>query len=189
METESLIRKVVITGPESTGKSSLCRQLAEHYSTAWVPEYARAYLEAKGSAYQYKQADLLTIARGQWSLEDEVISNVHAPQHPVPVFLDTDLHVIRIWSEYVFGDCDTSILKEIAEREYDLYLLCDIDLPWSPDPLREHPDPRERQRILCYYLDYLSHQPVPWVLVRGQEEERLEAAIHAVDHFMLQNRP
>ncbi len=187
MEGEILIRKIVITGPESTGKSTLCRQLAEHYGTSWVPEFARTYLEAKGSTYE--QADLLKIARGQLATEDEIASRVKATASHLPLFIDTDLHVIRIWSEYVFGDCDTAILKEIAVRHYDLYLLCDTDLPWNPDPLREYPDLEERRRIFCYYLDYLSNQPTPWAMISGREEDRLRSAILAVDQFMLQNRP
>ena len=131
MET---IKKIVVIGPESTGKSTLCAQLAAHYNTLWVPEYAREYLEKNGPEYSYE--DLLTIAKGQIDLEEKVCNNQlainHQPSTINPelstVFIDTDMYVMKVWSEFVFNKCHNWILNRIAERKYDLYLLCDIDL-------------------------------------------------------------
>ena len=97
---------------------------------------------------------------------------------------DTELHVIRIWSEFVFGRCDDRILKALADQPVDAFLLCDTDLPWQADPLREQPDLAVRQRIFQYYLDALVQQSLPWQRIRGQHETRLQLAIQLVDKLM-----
>ena len=186
METDKMrMLRIVVTGPESTGKSTLCRELAKHFQTRWVPEYARAYLEEKGPAYT--EEDLWLIAQGQMRSEKEITASIPVSNSPGLVFVDTDLHVIRIWGEYVFGSCDNRVLKHIAEQACDLYLLCDTDLPWTPDPLREYPDSKERRHIFQYYLDTMINQPAPWVLISGGEAQRLQAAIHAVDAILRQS--
>lgn len=129
------MKKIVIIGPESTGKSSLCEQLAQHYQSSWVREYAREYLLTQGKEYRFE--DLLTIAKGQLAGEDQALAAA-APH--APLFIDTDMHVMKVWSEYVFNRCDHWILNRIVERRYDLYLLCNTDLPWVKDELREYPD-------------------------------------------------
>src|ERR1043165_9875190 len=111
MET---IKKFVVVGPETTGKITLCSQLATHYHTAWVPEYAREFLEKNGMDYTYD--DLLTIAKKQVELEDSVRHQLHgkkaglpqqAPGAPgrVPFFIDTDMYVMKVWCEFVFNKC------------------------------------------------------------------------------------
>lgn len=172
--------KVVIIGPESTGKSSLARSLAAHFNTGWVEEYAREYLLTNGKEYMYE--DLYTIAIGQLALESKATADL--TDKPL-VFIDTDLHVIRVWSEFVFNRCDNRILQHIARRQYNLYLLCDTDLPWEADPLRELPDPKERRKIFHYYLDAMQQQPVPWALIHGPGEERLAGAMEAVDRLLV----
>ncbi|HUQ65186.1 MAG TPA: ATP-binding protein, partial [Flavitalea sp.] len=129
------MKKIVIIGPESTGKSTLCAQLAEHYKTCWCPEFAREYLKEKNGAYDY--ADLLNIAHGQLKLEDDMLASAQNGYY----FLDTDLYVMKVWCEVAFENCYTWILKQIALRKYDFYFLCDVDLPWVKDELREYPDP------------------------------------------------
>ena len=171
------MRKIVIIGPESTGKSTLCKQLAEHYKTEWVREYAREYLLNKGIVYTYD--DLLDIAKGQLALEDAVTQNLKPKTQNL--FIDTDLYVIKVWSEYVFQKCHHWILNRIVERQYDLYLLCNIDLPWIKDELREYPDLEARQELYHYYKDIMINQNVPWVEIKGSDEERLQIAIEAVD--------
>lgn len=168
-------RKIVIIGPESTGKSTLCEGLAAHYHTAWVREYAREYMLTHGTTYTYD--DLSTIARGQLALEDAAVANEI-------LFIDTDLYVMKVWSEYVFGRCETWILQEIAARHYDGYLLCRTDLPWTKDELREYPDLATRERLYHIYKDILVNQPVPWVEIGGQADERLENAIEAVERLL-----
>src|SRR5579871_1548096 len=159
------LKKIVIIGPESTGKSTLCENLAAHFHTGWVREYAREYLEEHGMGYSYET--LSVIARGQLELEDAATRSLaadaaatrslaalagtaeaaKAPSPDIALFIDTDMYVMKVWSEYVFGRCEPWILDEIVRRKYDGYLLCNTDLPWAPDPLREYPDPGIRERL------------------------------------------
>jgi NadR type nicotinamide-nucleotide adenylyltransferase len=188
------IKKVVILGPESTGKSTLCQQLAVHYNTIWCLEYAREYLLKHGMNYSYD--DLLTIAKGQIELEEETISNwqlakSHSPPdsyrdttHHSPLFIDTNMYVMKVWCEFVFGKCHPFIIDEIEKRKYDLYLLCNIDLPWIKDELREYPDLERRQQLYTIYRNIMLDQPVPWVEISGNYQERLEKAIEAIDKLL-----
>ena len=179
----SMLKKIVTIGPESTGKSSLCTQLAEHFKTKWVPEYAREYLLTNGTHYQYE--DLLKIAAGQINGEETIVNELlHSPPPSSRLlFIDTDLTVIKVWSEFVFNNCENNILTQIAKRPYDLYLLCNIDLPWVKDELREYPDLETREKLYHYYHDFLVNQQVPWVLISGNYEERLQKAIDAVNKW------
>lgn len=174
-----MLKKVVVIGPESTGKSTLCEQLAQHYDSAWCPEFAREYLLTNGTNYTYN--DLLTIAKGQLALEDEYAGMVH---HSKPLFIDTDMYVMKVWCEFVFNQCHRFILDQIVERKYDLYLLCNIDLPWVKDELREYPDLKTRERLFYIYKDIMINQPVPWIEIKGNDELRLETAVHAIDRLL-----
>ena len=181
MET---IKKFVVIGPESTGKSTLCTQLAEYYKTIWVPEYAREYLEKNGTEYSYD--DLLTIAKGQIDLEEFLtssgnkLSNLHNSSFAL-LFIDTDMYVMKVWCEFVFNKCHNWILNRIAERRYDGYLLCNTDLPWVKDSLREYPDVETRNKLYHFYKDLLINQSVPWVDISGSYEERFEKAIQFIN--------
>ena len=189
-----MIKKVVVLGPESTGTSTLCKQLAAHYNTLWCPEFARQYLLDNGTNYTFD--DLATIAKGQLELEQNYelqITNSeqqnNKPKTPNPkqipnsqfLFLDTDMYVMKVWCEFVFGKCHQFILDEIQIRKYDLYLLCNIDLPWVKDELREYPDEKPRQELFTIYQNILLNQPTPWCLISGTNEERLQNAINAID--------
>ncbi len=179
------IKKIVVIGPESTGKSTLCEKLSVHYNTLWVPEYAREYLEKRGAAYAYK--DLLSIAKGQIELEErhseelEALRQKEAVQGDRFLFIDTDMNVMKVWSEFVFNDCDNWILNQIAERKYDLYLLCDIDLPWIEDALREYPDKNIRRKLFRFYKEIMVNQHIPWQEIAGSYEERFEKAVKCID--------
>ena len=174
------MKKIVVIGPECTGKSTLCLQLAEHYQTLWCPEYAREYLETHGKDYTYD--DLLTIAKGQIDGEENVLSTVNSQQSTV--FIDTDMYVMKVWCEFAFGKCHSWILNQIATRKYDLYLLCNVDLPWIKDNLREYPDVETRNKLYHYYKDIMVNQCVPWIDISGNYEERLQVAINAVDELI-----
>ena len=176
-----MLKKIVTIGPESTGKSSLCTQLAEHFKTRWVPEYAREYLLRHGTGYKYD--DLLKIADGQIEGEEKISAELSKDPagNSALLFIDTDLTVIKVWSEFVFNKCDNRILTQIAQRPYDLYLLCNVDLPWVKDELREYPDLVTREKLYHYYKDLAVNQQVPWVDISGSYEERLQKAIHAVN--------
>jgi NadR type nicotinamide-nucleotide adenylyltransferase len=176
-----MFKKIVIIGPESTGKSTLCKQLAVHYNTNWVEEYAREYLLQHGMNYTYD--DLLTIAKGQLAREDAG-TNTLAPDSQF-LFIDTDMYVMKVWCEFVFGKCHQWILDQAAERKYDLYLLCNTDLPWVKDELREYPDLPTRDKLYHTYKDIMVNQTVPWADVSGTDEDRLNKAIAAVDRLLI----
>jgi NadR type nicotinamide-nucleotide adenylyltransferase len=179
------MKKIVVIGPESTGKSTLCEKLAAHYQTQWVKEYAREYLLKNGTEYSFE--NLLDVAKGQLSGEEAVINNRNVAnlQHQTfnlqPIFIDTDMYVMKVWCEFVFGKCHHWILNRIVERKYDLYLLCNTDAPWVKDELREYPDLITRQKLYQHYKDIMVNQNVPWVDICGNYQERLEKAIAAVD--------
>lgn len=179
------LKKIVVIGPESTGKSTLCEQLALHYGARWCPEYAREYLLEHGRNYQFD--DLLTIAKGQLAQEDAITQKVLSsadPQGQMPLFIDTDMYVMKVWCEFVFNQCHRFILDQIVERKYDLYLLCNTDLPWVKDELREYPEPETRHRLFAIYKDILINQSVPWVEVSGVDPDRFLTAKSAVDKLL-----
>jgi NadR type nicotinamide-nucleotide adenylyltransferase len=177
-----LAKKIVIIGPESTGKSTLCEKLAAHFNAGCCPEFARTYLTQHGKDYSYD--DLLTIAKGQLQLEDEYSLKAESIKSNPLLFIDTDMCVMKVWSEFVFGKCHQWILDRITERRYDLYLLCKPDLPWVRDPLREYPDETRRIKLYHYYKDALINQSTPWVEISGGYEERLQKAIDAVNKIV-----
>ena len=172
------IKKIVVIGPESTGKSTLSEALAKALFTAWVPEFARAFLEGLGRPY--KEEDLLTIAQGQADSEKQLSATAADL-----VICDTDLYVIKVWSEHKYGRCHPWILGQIAERKYDLYLLTGIDIDWQHDPLREHADPQMRNYFYNIYKDIAIESGLPWVEIKGSPEQRLQLALDAVKQHCL----
>lgn len=167
-------KRILILGPESTGKSTLAEKLAQHYAEPWVPEVAREYLENLDRLYTYE--DLLQIGKQQMNLEDELA--LSATRF---LFCDTDLRVIQVWSQHRYGKVDPWVLKEIARRTYDLILLCAPDLPWQEDLLREHPELEMRQHFFEVYQQLAQASEFPWILISGETAERLSKAIEAVD--------
>lgn len=165
-----MLKKIAIIGPESTGKSTLAAQLAKALGTVWVPEYAREYIYTLDRPYV--QHDLLNIAKSHYALEKKLANMAKGF-----LILDTTLTIIRVWSEHKYKNCHEWILQKEKELQYDLHIVCDIDIPWEPDPQREHPHLRD------YFLDiYLAHAKAnpPYLLVSGDEQKRLEMALEAV---------
>ncbi len=190
-----MIKKIVIIGPESTGKSTLCEQLAANYNTLWCPEYAREYLLQNGTNYTFD--DLAFIAKGQVALEEayaerarsQKLSDIqHTTSNIHPLFIDTDMYVMKVWCEFVFGRCHRFILDEIVARKYDLYLLCNTDLPWTRDELREYPDLKSRETLFKMYKDLLVNQSTPWVEIKGSNDDRLKTAIEATEKLLYEHQ-
>ena len=171
--------RVAITGPESTGKTTLSRQLAAHYRTSWVPEYARAYLEANGPGYTLP--DLEAIARGQLAAEAQAAAEARAQGHVV-LFADTDLLVIKVWAEHAFDHCPAWILARLQQQRYELVLLPNVDLPWEPDPLREHP--HLRQHFFQVYHQALQDLNANFTVISGTANQRFEQARRLVDALL-----
>lgn len=168
--------KIVMIGPESTGKTTLSRQLARHYGAPWVAEYARTYLHALTRPYE--EADLLAIARGQCAWEDAQVP------HANPfLFCDTDLQVIEVWSQVKYGRVHPWITAQITQRRYTHYFLCDIDVPWAYDPQRENP--HDRDVLLERYQHLLNVRQHPYTLLTGDPDTRLAQAIDVLQslHF------
>ena len=169
------MRKIVVLGPESTGKSTLCQQLASHYNTSWCPEFAREFLKEGQGKYSFD--DLLNIAQGQLELEDTLLTEARNGYY----FIDTDMYVMKVWCEVVFQQCHTWILKQIAMRRYDFYFLCFPDLPWVKDELREYPDPHIRKKLYSTYKDIVVNSGTPWAEISGQGMERFQVAVQILN--------
>lgn len=172
VNTATDIVRIAITGPECTGKTELARQLASHYHTVWVPEFARTYLERLRRPYS--QADLTEIARWQLLMEDELALTANEL-----LICDTDLFVIKIWSEVKYASVDPVIEAALNSHPYHLHLLTYIDVPWEDDPQREHPQGRED--LYGRYQSTLEKAGVPYVDIRGTRDERLATAIQAIE--------
>ncbi|HND87107.1 MAG TPA: ATP-binding protein [Saprospiraceae bacterium] len=175
------MRKFVITGPESSGKSTLAAALARALRTGWVPEFARPFLQHLGRPYRH--ADLLAIAAGQAAWEDWYSERIAAQtdQCSTPhVICDTDWTVIRIWDRYGFEQEPPLTLPRSATPP-TAYLLCSPDIPWQPDPLREHP--QEREKLFDLYERLLRDTGLPYAVLSGDEEKRLVAALSFIRRF------
>jgi len=168
------MKRIAITGPESSGKSDLAKALAEHFDTAFAPEFARVYLEKNGPDYSFE--DLDEICRGQIAKEEKAMAAAKRV-----CFFDTDMLVLKIWSKYRFGRVSNFVRQSALLRKYDHYLLCKPDLPWSPDPLRESPSREERDILFNLYRNELESGKWSYSIVEGQGDERLNSAINALN--------
>lgn len=171
-----MIKKIAITGPESTGKSEMAKNLANYFNTVWVPEFARDYIA--NLTHKYTIYDIEFIARKQ--LEIESILEKKANKL---LFCDTELLVTKIWSEFVFNQTIDWIDQKINTHVYDLYLLMDIDLPWQEDPLREHP--HHRKTLFNRYYQELTENKLPFEIISGQGNQRLQNAVEVIKNHRL----
>ncbi len=169
--------RISITGPESSGKTELTKSLALHFNTSFACEYAREYLEINGPSYTVDELDI--ICEGQIRNEENALSKAERL-----VFFDTDMLVLKIWSEFRFGKSSDYIASQYESRSYDLSLLCYPDLEWEDDPLRESRGKEERDHLFELYKDSLEEKNAPYVIIRGHGELRLELAIEAIENFL-----
>lgn len=176
----STILKVVLFGPESTGKTTLSQQLARHYNTVWVPEFAREYLQKKwiNEGKTCEPKDLLPIAEGQMRLENELTKKATNI-----LICDTDLLETKVYSEaYYVGDCNPILEKYALQNNYDLYLLTYIDIPWEADDLRDKPT--ERKEMFSYFKGTLEKYGKNFIILKGNKKERLEEAVNHIDQLL-----
>jgi nicotinamide riboside kinase len=162
--------KIALAGPESTGKTTLSVQLADYFQGAVVKEIAREYIDSLDRPYS--EDDLLNIARLQCAEEDKTAALNSF------IFCDTTLLVIKIWSWFKYGRCHPWIEEEFIRRKYNLYLLCDIDLPWEMDKQRENP--LQRAELFALYRNELEILNLPYVIVNGIDAGRTWNAIELV---------
>lgn len=175
----SKLLKIAVTGPESTGKSMIAQQLADHYQTVWVPEYARVHLLNINRPYDYD--DILEMAQKQ-KVSEKVFESLARKL----MFSDTELLVTKIWCEVKYGKCHPWILDELNKQDYVLYLLMDTDLPWEYDPLREHPD--KRKYLFDLYRNDLEKYGFNYRIVSGVDDARLKMAANFVDEFVAKSQ-
>ncbi|GGW55345.1 NadR type nicotinamide-nucleotide adenylyltransferase [Winogradskyella epiphytica] len=171
--------KVVLFGPESTGKTVLAKRLAEHYNTVYVPEYSREYAEAKLKKKEtLTKEDVLPIAIGQMKNENEFAKRTDSV-----LICDTDLLETKVYAEvYYPGTYHPLIKKYAAENTYDLYFLTYIDTPWEADGIRDKPN--EREQIFQAFQKALIDYNKPYVLLKGDLETRFKKAVKLIDDLL-----
>ena len=172
--------KVVLFGPESTGKTTLSKHLARHYNSVWVPEFARSYLQNKWNNERKtcESSDLIPIGIGQMKLENDLANKTDSV-----LICDTDLLETKIYSEaYYSGICDPILEKYALENTYDLYFLTYIDTPWEADDLRDKPD--ERLQMFKAFESALIKYNRPYILLKGDRQERLKTAVKHINKLL-----
>ena len=175
--------KIVLFGPESTGKTTLSIQLAKHYNTVWVQEYARPYLQKVWNQERRtcQQKDILPIAFGQIALENRL-----AKRADKVLICDTDLLETKVYSSAYYGGFVDPILEKAAtENNYNLYLLTYIDTPWEADDLRDRPE--QRLEMFEAFQKALDEHDRPYLLLKGDKESRLKKAVEAIDAILANN--
>ncbi len=174
------ILKIALFGPESTGKTTLAKQLAEYYQTDWVPEFARDYLQEKWDKSQTicDINDMLPIAYGQTKLENEKTKTANHY-----LFCDTNLMVTKVFSEMYYDYCDPLLDAAAREHEYDLFFLTNIDVPWEKDDLRDQPEGRET--VFSVFKQSLIENNKPYITLSGDADLRLKKAIAIIDNLTL----
>ena len=174
--------KIVLFGPESSGKTTLAMALASYYKTKWVPEFMRAYLQKKWDESKQicTKDDLLPIATGQ-ILSENTLSDLADEV----LFCDTNLLELKVYSEYYFdGYCPSEIETAAPLNNYKLYLLTYIDTPWEDDDLRDRQ--YDRSTLFRMFEEELVKQNLPYLILKGNNNARLQSAIKAVDSLLLE---
>ena len=168
------VKRIIISGPESTGKSTLAKQLADYYKTVFLPEYARTYIENLKRPYNYN--DLVKIAKMQIKLEQEFFKKAHDF-----LFVDTGLIITKIWFQEVYNTYPDWLDEAILNSLPDLYLMCNCDLPWENDPVRENGSNERRKYLMNRYIQEIESYGVKYYIVSGQGKKRLQKAINCIN--------
>lgn len=166
-----LSKKIVITGPESSGKSTLAKLLANEYGVSLVKEYAREYLEHHNKPYELE--DVLIMAKEQLNREQELNSEL--------VFFDTDLTVFAVWIKEKYDQEIDWIQNELNQSANKIYFLCDTDIEWKEDKLREHPKKEDRQRLFGLYKTLLEKQNLTYHVISGNILSRIKKCKEIID--------
>jgi NadR type nicotinamide-nucleotide adenylyltransferase len=169
------VRRVTVTGSESTGKTWLAHQLARHFEAIYVAEFAREYVLYKAAPLD--ASDVEPIARGQLRSEEEALRRAGEL-----IILDTDLVSTVVYAKHYYGTCPAWVERSARERLADLYLLCDVDMPWVPDAARDRPG--ARREIHAAFADHLERYGAHSMLIRGPWEEREAGAINAIESLL-----
>ena len=186
--TPKSVIKVAVLGAESTGKTTLCRDLATHFGCPWVPEYMRTYLQAKWDDEQLTCMwdDLLPIAQGQIELENKLAEQAaQTTDNNHYLFCDTSLFELMVYSNWYYGDCPEVLTQAALVHHYDLILLTDVDTPWVADDLRD--SPYQRDEISAYFADQLTAHNKPFQSIGGDREVRVQQVVKLLDAFKLNN--
>lgn len=179
-QQKTTIIKIALFGPESTGKTTLAKQLADYYETEWVPEFARDYLQEKWEENQHicVADDMMPIAYGQTALENEKLANANKY-----LFCDTNLMVTKVFSEMYYGFCDPLLNEAALKHEYDLFFLTDIDVPWEKDDIRDTPEGRET--VFSAFKQTLIDTKKPFIILSGNKETRLAKATAIIENLTI----
>ena len=172
--TPKSVTKMTILGAESTGKTTLCRDLAAHFSCPWVPEYMRIYLQDKWDNTQQTCTweDLLPIAQGQIALENKLAQQAGLNNDKY-LFCDTSLFELMAYAHWYYGDCPEALTKAALDHHYDLIMLTEVDIPWVADDLRD--SPHEREAISAFFETMLNRYQIPFKKVGGSRPDRVRA--------------
>ncbi|MFD2942814.1 DUF4301 family protein [Flavobacterium notoginsengisoli] len=179
-QQKTAIIKIALFGPESTGKTTLAKQLADYYKTEWVPEFARDYLQEKWEENKHicVADDMMPIAYGQTALENKKLETANKY-----LFCDTNLMVTKVFSEMYYGFCDPLLDEAAKKHEYDLFFLTDIDVPWEKDDIRDTPEGRET--VFSVFKQTLIDTKKPFITLSGNKECRLKKAVSIINDLAL----
>ena len=175
--TPKSVINVAILGAESTGKTTLCRDLAAHFGCPWVPEYMRTYLQAKWDKEHLTCTweDLLPIAQGQIELENKLAEKAAQNSDSSYLFCDTSLFELMVYSNWYYGDCPKALTNAALTHHYDLILLTEVDIPWVADDLRD--SPHQRDEISAYFESQLTRHQKPFHRIGGDRDERVQQVL------------
>ena len=175
--TPKSVINVAILGAESTGKTTLCRDLAAHFGCPWVPEYMRTYLQAKWDKEHLTCTweDLLPIAQGQIELENKLAAQAAQNSDSSYLFCDTSLFELMVYANWYYGDCPEALTNAALTHHYDLILLTEVDIPWVADDLRD--SPHQRDEISAYFESQLTRHQKPFHRIGGDRDERVQQVL------------